>query len=681
MMIQQAENTLSLYKNPFDDYNANELEPDLIMDYWCSPFTHGSLKEFDENRFFTDGTPIILQGSRGTGKTTILKYFSFPVQLARAKKNNKTILNQILQDGGVGYYFRCEDSFLEEFRNVFSLTVRDNWLRCFEYYFELLFTKNIIEIIKTIIKEEKQLNFEKIDKRIESIWNQDIEIDIKYTNLTAFEKTINSQIKYINNYKNLAPFTSDPFNPCYICRLYDISARLIKAFSCSVREFSGIKFLILIDEYENLPEELQKMFNTKIKFCRSDIPLRIGMRSENVVTTATINDVEFLREDHDYRRIRLDQEQNTNELSEYLKGIATKRLELFKGISISNNIETILGAKEDYNAECQKIVDDKNSHLEYLLKKNPRIASDRALLKYIIKNIAYPENRIAEMLNALWVARCNEKQDLVYYTGLTKEAMLAFFQKNQAHPYYKKYKNDYQNKYRYALTVLICKAYKKNKSYYSFNTLCYLSEGNPRTFINMVRAIISDAMFYEKEHFNKTGKVSMEIQSQTVRNYAEREFNTTFAIIEEGRAIRNLILGLGNTFSEYHSDRYVRYPETNQFSFMQTELSEDTKKIINTAESWSLIKKKGESQRLSASVSQKGDLYRINRIFSPIFNISYRTRGGFNVLFSAQELKDISNGKYRPGKLEKQRQLRMARKKEKASTFDQLSLFDSEQEE
>ena len=51
------------------------------------------------------------------------------------------------------------------------------------------------------------------------------------------------------------------------------------------------------------------------------------------------------------------------------------------------------------------------------------------------------------------------------------------------------------------------------------------------------------------------------------------------------------------------------------------------------------------------------------------------------MLFSAQELKDISNGKYRPGKLEKQRQLRMARKKEKASTFDQLSLFDSKQEE
>ena len=78
------ENTDSLFKNPFDDYNANVLDPELIMQYWFTPFSTGALKDFDEKRFFTQKMPIILQGSRGSGKTTILKYFSFPVQCERA---------------------------------------------------------------------------------------------------------------------------------------------------------------------------------------------------------------------------------------------------------------------------------------------------------------------------------------------------------------------------------------------------------------------------------------------------------------------------------------------------------------------------------------------------------------------------------------------------------------------
>lgn len=98
------ENMISSFKNPFDDYNANVLDPELIMQYWFTPFSTGALKDFDEKRFFAEKMPIILQGSRGSGKTTILKYFSFPVQCERALQNNITIQQQLLKDEGVGFY-------------------------------------------------------------------------------------------------------------------------------------------------------------------------------------------------------------------------------------------------------------------------------------------------------------------------------------------------------------------------------------------------------------------------------------------------------------------------------------------------------------------------------------------------------------------------------------------------
>lgn len=43
---------ISSFKNPFDDYNANVLDPELIMQYWFTPFSTGALKDFDEKRFF-----------------------------------------------------------------------------------------------------------------------------------------------------------------------------------------------------------------------------------------------------------------------------------------------------------------------------------------------------------------------------------------------------------------------------------------------------------------------------------------------------------------------------------------------------------------------------------------------------------------------------------------------------
>jgi len=148
MQNKRSENTAFSYKNPFDDYNANVLAPELIMQYWCTPFSTGALKEFDEAKFFAQKMPIVLQGSRGSGKTTILKYFSFPVQCERALQSKISVRKQLQQDSGVGFYLRCDDSFLEMFKTVFSASVQDAWLSCFKHYLELFFSKSIYYFFK-----------------------------------------------------------------------------------------------------------------------------------------------------------------------------------------------------------------------------------------------------------------------------------------------------------------------------------------------------------------------------------------------------------------------------------------------------------------------------------------------------------------------------------------------------
>ncbi len=134
-------------------------------------------------------------------------------------------------------------------------------------------------------------------------------------------------------------------NPSTSGGLYDISSRLIKAISTVIPELSKLNHLLLIDEFENLPLELQKLFNTMIKFCRDDISMRIGRRSENIVTRETVNKVEYLREQHDYCLIALDQIDDIQLLKPYLFGIAQRRLQAFEGTGLSSNIIEILGGQ------------------------------------------------------------------------------------------------------------------------------------------------------------------------------------------------------------------------------------------------------------------------------------------------------------------------------------------------
>ena len=669
------ENTDSLFKNPFDDYNANVLDPELIMQYWFTPFSTGALKDFDEKRFFTQKMPIILQGSRGSGKTTILKYFSFPVQCERALQNRITIRQQLLKDEGVGFYFRCDDSFLKEFKSVFSIAVESKWTSCFEHYLELFFVKSLIELIFKLGKDYSD-NFP--DEILKTSNLCELRADCNFTDMHSFSEYIDAEIRYINTFKNESLFTQAKFEPKHVWSIYDISSKLIHAIAQTAPELSKLNYLLLIDEFENLPQELQKQFNTMIKFCRPDISMRIGRRSENIVTKETINDVEYLREQHDYHLIVLDQEQDVQSLRSYLLGIAKKRLEAMDSSLFPTSIIDILGDKEDLDAECQKIANAKNLHLRYVLNSNPRIKADDRLLDQIISIISYPQNRIAETLNALWVSRCEQDENPLDVAKFTVNAMHAFFNKGE-HQLLEKYKNDYSNKYRYAITILICTAYKKDKLYYGFNTLCHLSEGNARTFINLCKAIISDALFYEKKRFLSTMKISPESQSRAIRSYSRSEFNSVCSIIQNGNSIREFLLCLGNVFSEFHRDKLVRYPETNQFIYNPDDLSPEDRKTLEIAISWSLIKKKKDTQRLSAGISKEGDIYTINKIFTPIFNISYRTRGGVNVHFSAEEIGEMLKGQFQKSKLStstKRKRISPTKDIKNIPPADQLSFFD-----
>ena len=62
--------------------------------------------------------------------------------------------------------------------------------------------------------------------------------------------------------------------------------------------------------------------------------------------------------------------------------------------------------------------------------------------------------------------------------------------------------------------------------------------------------------------------------------------------------------------------------------------------VFKTAIMWSVIQKKRNMQQASIGKDSE-EIYILNRIYAPIFQISVRTRGGFNVEITKEEFSDL----------------------------------------
>lgn len=154
-----------------------------------------------------------------------------------------------------------------------------------------------------------------------------------------------------------------------------------------------------------------------------------------------------------------------------------------------------------------------------------------------------------------------------------------------------------------------------------------MSSGIIGSFIELCRRAFDLAYFKDSIALSK-GVISKEIQTDAAYEYSYAERDMICRIAEHGKQLEIFINNIGNTFSCIHRDLYLRYPETNMFP-ANMNLSDENKKLLDIACKWSLILKKPNIQDSSAQ-NTTHDMFMLSRVFSPVFKISYRTRGGLN---------------------------------------------------
>ena len=65
------------YRNPFSEYDTNVMSSEQISEFFTEPYDSFTVPE---SKIINDKSPIIFVGGRGTGKTMLLRQFSYNVQ-------------------------------------------------------------------------------------------------------------------------------------------------------------------------------------------------------------------------------------------------------------------------------------------------------------------------------------------------------------------------------------------------------------------------------------------------------------------------------------------------------------------------------------------------------------------------------------------------------------------------
>lgn len=656
------------YKNPFSDFDSNVMSSKQIADFFTEPYESFTIPE---SKIIEDKSPIIFIGGRGTGKTMLLRQFSYNVQ--KISYNNESYYDKIKRTKYIGVYFRIDKPLLQSLSVLGQYSSFDNFEESiFTHFFELTIFKEYLEIIKLI---ERQL-----DLSVNDVTYQEILAELKglvsvknnqnFHDLDSLIEFIVNQINYIWIYQSKKSIDIDNsvvFEPkCNLILQGRLSDEFCNTSILKKLGLSNTSILLLIDEFESFSKKQQMVINAAMRYNKDyGIRLRIGMRPYGFKTFDTVNSEDFIKEGRDYSKIEFDNplvgKQNNKSYFNLIKKISQKRLSMVPEFT-QKSIEDILGKDENIEQEAKEIVKGKTKHFTVYLKEINKYYN-KALTLESVKEIR-DENPLYEM-ECLRLLLQGESLDFV------KKA-LHDYKKRMDTPEAQKFKNDYNNKYKLSFVFVLCSIYKREKKeYYGFSDYCYISSGIVGAFIELCRRAFDLAYFRDSASL-ENGKISKEIQTDAAYEFSYAEREMIKRISSYGDRLNVFINNIGNSFSIIHRDLLLRYPETNMFPY-SGELTQENKQIFNEACKWSLVFKKPNVQTSSHNNIQ--EMFILSRVFSPVFKISYRTRGGINPIKKLTD--DFFSSDFKPENVLKETKKGESKKKKIIQPeIEQLSIFE-----
>lgn len=616
--------------NPFNITKAVDYTDKELNEFWVD-FPGVGFNDFIKP---TLDMPMIILGSKGSGKTHIMKHFSFTMQEIRHKEE---IVNGIIKDGYIGTYLRC--SGLNGYKFNGRGETDETWETVFSYYLELWLAQLVLNNLCKLIKNSNSIiETEYIVQDILRLFEGNtLKTDI--ISLDDVRKYLNELQKKIDYSINNRAFTQKRISESIEILLSPgtLIFGIPEILSLRIPYLKNVKFLYLLDEYENFTFNQQKYFNTLIRERKNPVCFKIGSRRYGIRTKKTLSANEEIKLGSEYDQIDIDNifRENQKNYKRFIRSICIKRLSHH---NIDFDEESFELYFENFD-EIKFIAEVKGRGRKHLEKLSSELKTHGFKNEYktIINNLRFSSNIFLERTNIMLLHRAWKSGQNLIDASIKINKLCQSYSKNpikdsQHGRILDKHKLD-----------IIDTLYRENnlkvESYIGFNNLIRVSNGIPRHFLITMKHIYRWSEYLERKSFNSLqDKISSTIQLNAINDTSTWFVEDAKIPGNNGNQIKDCIERLCDYLRELRFSNLPPESSISSFSIDLKVIPSEISQIIKFLEQYSYIIKVPSGRR-DKNLNSRNHTYQINGLLSAQWELSLARRG--IVDFNLSEIKAI----------------------------------------
>ena len=550
-------------------FRAENLERRVLFELYTAPSYFPELLQ---------PLPCFLQGGRGTGKTTVLRYLSYEAALAGANEEQPFH----------GLYVKFERSEISAFKGA-GLD-DDSWSRLFAHYMNLVQCLSLLEYVRIAYHEDLESlqgdafqrftrslrlsnQIETVDDAVKSIY--DLIIDLQHS---------------VNNIQD---------KPVIDTSTMGVPVKYLVNACDAIPKFSERQVAFLFDEFEVLRNYQQRVVNTLIKEANDRITFKIGVREEGLRERVVVGGDQEIRTPADYALVRIEERLQGDSWGE------------FATMVVSGRLTPIWDQDVNPIRDLQLLFPSLTTEEEAILLGAKDVA-DRARENQSEHGVLEGLTDY-EVFFADFIARSRSKSIADVVETIRNGGS--------------EYRN-LRNNYDFAaLFTLKRRRPGRTKYYCGWQTLLALANGNIRYLLQLVSTIL-------QEHSLKEGTLSVPVATETQTDccatVGSEILRDSEGISLSGARLMKLVLALGQVFHELavtpegHAAEITQFEISNEATAAPDELEAVRNVLRDAVMHLALVRISGT--KLGGDADTRTYDYMLHPIFAGFFRYSYRRK-------------------------------------------------------